>query len=410
MKKWKDIHPISWTIIIGTIFGRMATSMSIPFLAIYLTAVQGASASYAGLIIAASSSVGILASFYGGYISDKFGRKNMMLVSIFGWMLVFAGFAAASHLWVFFVVNALNGLCKSLFEPASKALLSDMTEEKTRLLVFNLRYAAINIGVVFGPVLGLYFGSSQSTTPFLVPAVIYGLYGIVLALQFKKHPSLSAPAQSRNMSVREAFMVTQKDYLFTIALVGITLCTFGYSQFSSTFPQYMAQNPLIGNGTKLYGLMLTLNAIVVLATQFPIVHFAKRFSPLCSLMLGNVMVSISMAIFTVSHGVPSILMIVITFTIGEVLLFSMMDLYVDQIAKTGLKGTYFGAIGFSQLGNVIGPWVGGICIDLFGAGRPIYIFSVLSGITLLGLPFLAFAYRQMKTETTKHRSRLEKPL
>lgn len=139
MKKWKDIHPISWTIIIGTIFGRMATSMSIPFLAIYLTAVQGASASYAGLVIAASSSVGILASFYGGYISDKFGRKNMMLVSIFGWMLVFAGFAAASHLWMFFVVNALNGLCKSLFEPASKALLSDMTEEKTRLLVFNLR-------------------------------------------------------------------------------------------------------------------------------------------------------------------------------------------------------------------------------------------------------------------------------
>lgn len=124
-----------------------------------------------------------------------------------------------------------------------------------------------------------------------------------------------------------------KDYLFTIALVGITLCTFGYSQFSSTFPQYMAQNPLIGNGTKLYGLMLTLNAIVVLATQFPIVHFAKRFSPLCSLMLGNVMVSISMAIFTVSHGVPSIVMIVITFTIGEVLLFSMMDLYVDQIAN-----------------------------------------------------------------------------
>ncbi|MCY7893816.1 MFS transporter [Bacillus vallismortis] len=410
MKKWKDIHPISWTIIIGTIFGRMATSMSIPFLAIYLTAVQGTSASYAGLVIAASSSVGILASFYGGYISDKFGRKNMMLVSIFGWMLVFAGFAAASHLWMFFVVNALNGLCKSLFEPASKALLSDMTEEKTRLLVFNLRYAAINIGVVFGPVLGLYFGSSQSTAPFLVPAVIYGLYGLILAVQFKKHPSSSASSQSRHMSVREAFMVTQKDHLFTIALVGIILCTFGYSQFSSTFPQYMAQNPLISNGTKLYGLMLTLNAIVVLATQFPIVHFAKRFSPLCSLMLGNVMVSISMAIFTISHGVSSLVMIVVTFTIGEVLLFSMMDLFVDQIAKPGLKGTYFGAIGFSQLGNVIGPWIGGLCIDLFGAGRPIFIFSVLSGITLLGLPFLAFAYRQMKTEITKHRSGLEKPL
>lgn len=47
--------------------------------------------------------------------------------------------------------------------------------------------------------------------------------------------------------------------------------------------------------------------------------------------------------------------IIITFTIGEVLLFSMMDLFADQIAKPELKGTYFGAIGFSQLGNVIGP-------------------------------------------------------
>ncbi|MGG1230406.1 MDR family MFS transporter [Bacillus halotolerans] len=409
MKTWKDIHPISWTIIIGTIFGRMATSMSIPFLAIYLTSVQGASASYAGLVIAASSSVGIIASFYGGYISDKFGRKNMMLVSIFGWMLVFAGFAAASHFWVFFVVNALNGLCKSLFEPASKALLSDMTEEKTRLLVFNLRYAAINIGVVFGPVLGLYFGSSQSTAPFLVPAVIYGMYGVILAIQFKKHPPATLE-QSRNLNVREAFMVTQKDRLFTVALIGITLCSFGYSQFSSTFPQYMAQNPFIENGTKLYGLMLTLNAIVVLATQFPIVHLGKRFSPLCSLMLGNIMISASMMILTMSHGVSSLVIIVIAFTIGEVLLFCMMDLFVDQIAKPGLKGTYFGAIGFSQFGNVIGPWAGGLCIDAFGAGHPSSIFSVLSGITLLGLPFLVFAYRRMKAGITEQQPGLGKPL
>lgn len=51
----------------------------------------------------------------------------------------------------------------------------------------------------------------------------------------------------------------------------------------------------------------------------------------------------------------TLVIIIITFTIGEVLLFSMMDLFADQIAKPELKGTYFGAIGFSQMGNVIGP-------------------------------------------------------
>jgi hypothetical protein len=50
----------------------------------------------------------------------------------------------------------------------------------------------------------------------------------------------------------------------------------------------------------------------------------------------------------------TLVIIIITFTIGEVLLFSMMDLFADRIAKPELKGTYLGAIGFSQLGNVMG--------------------------------------------------------
>lgn len=81
----------------------MATSMSIPFLAVYLTQVKGASASSAGLIIAVSSLIGIVASFYGGYVSDRIGRKKVMLLSIFGWTLVFVGFAFADAIWVFFL-------------------------------------------------------------------------------------------------------------------------------------------------------------------------------------------------------------------------------------------------------------------------------------------------------------------
>lgn len=114
--------------------------MSIPFLAVYLTQVSKISASSAGLIIAVSSLIGIVASFYGGYVSDRIGRKKVMLLSIFGWSFVFVGFAFADAIWVFFLMNALNGLCRALFEPTSKALLSDVTPSSIRLFVFNLRY------------------------------------------------------------------------------------------------------------------------------------------------------------------------------------------------------------------------------------------------------------------------------
>ena len=53
----------------------------------------------------------------------------------------------------------------------------------------------------------------------------------------------------------------------------------------------------------------------------------------------------------------------------------MMDLFVDNIAKPEVKGSYFGAMGFSQLGSVVGPFVGGLCIDLFGAAHPFLFFQ-----------------------------------
>ncbi|MDA1474959.1 MDR family MFS transporter [Bacillus changyiensis] len=407
---WKDIHPLSWTIIIGTVFGRMGTTMSIPFLAIYLTQVKGASAAFAGAVIATSSLIGLAASFYGGYLSDRFGRKAMMQLSIFVWVLVFVGFALADHVWTFFLMNALNGLCRALFEPTSRALLSDVSKPETRLFVYNLRYTAINLGVVFGPLLGLYLGSSKTTLPFLIAAITYLMYGIMLLIQFKKH-DIPKPDNNKCIQVQDAFKVTKSDRVFLITLIGTTLFVFGYSHFSSTLAQYMAASPFIEDGTKLFGIILTLNAVVVLTIQYPIVHIAKRFSPLLSLIIGDILISISLFSLSFFHHLLSIIIIVVLFTIGEVLLFSMMDVLVDQIARPELKGTYFGAIGFNQLGNVIGPWIGGMLLDAFGVDKPFITFSVLALITICGVPFLFTAFHKIRVaETAKVITHSEKTL
>lgn len=90
-----------------------------------------------------------------------------MITSVFCWALVFVSFMFADSVLAFFVINALNGLCQSIFEPASRALLSDISKEENRLKMFNLRYTAINIGVVFGPLLGLRLGAAKTALPFL---------------------------------------------------------------------------------------------------------------------------------------------------------------------------------------------------------------------------------------------------
>lgn len=106
----------------------------------------------------------------------------------------------------------------------------------------------INIGVIFYSLLGLYLGSSKTTFPFLVAALIYLLYGLTLAWQFQKHP-VAAPESTKQIGVKKALSIIQKDTVFSIILIGVTLCSFGYSHLSSTLPQYLSASPMIEDST-----------------------------------------------------------------------------------------------------------------------------------------------------------------
>lgn len=395
-KALKSIHPLAWTIIIGTMFGRVVTSMSIPFLAIYLTGSMGVSSVQTGFIIAASSLAGVSVSFYGGYISDRIGRKKVMLVSVFFWAAVFFGFAASSAVWMFFVFNVLNGLCRSVFEPASRALLSDTTPPEHKLLVFNLRYAAINIGVVFGPILGLRLGSAESTFPFLIAGIVYILYGLVLVVQFSVHRhTLPTISTAKPPKMREALNVAGRDRIFLPVLIGTTFCVLGYGHFSSTLAQYLTLNPNISNGTELFSYMLAMNAAVVLLVQYPVVKTFKRFRPVVPLICGNVLVAFSLLMFGMGHGLPLLLAGVFVFTVGEVLLFTMLDILIDRIAKPQWKGTYFGTIGFNNFGNVAAPIVGGLLLDRFALQSGFAVFAPLALLTACGIPFLLAAHKRL---------------
>ena len=114
-----SFHPVVWTLLLGTIFARGASFMAIPFLALYLASTEGIHPVLIGVTIGLAPLTGTIGGFIGGYFSDRFGRKKVMLGTIFVWALVYIGFSQASHIGVFMALNALNGLCRSFFEPSS---------------------------------------------------------------------------------------------------------------------------------------------------------------------------------------------------------------------------------------------------------------------------------------------------
>ncbi|PGS56169.1 MFS transporter [Bacillus sp. AFS041924] len=393
-KNLSAVHPVAWNIVIGTLFVRFASTVSMPFLAIYLTSVKQISPAMVGVMLTVSSFLGVFFSFIGGTLSDRIGRKTILLLSIFLWSITLVGFGLGNSFAWFFVLNSILNICSSFFEPSSRALLSDLTDEKSKLLVFNLRYAAINVGVAVGPLVGLYLGSSKSTLPFVLSGIVYFLYGLTLLFMLSKHKigeGKSAP--SNKVSMKASFSILRKDIIFALTILTICFYGLGYSQSFTTMSQYFANAPQFHDGVKLYAYLTTINAVTVVVLQFPIVSRMKNFSPTVSMMIGNIIVSLAVAGFGLFTNFYLLAIVMVILTVGEIFAFTFTDVFVDQLAPEELKGTYFGAMGFSKLGFVFGPALGGSLLAYFGYEKGGHAFVIISAIAFLSFPMMFFVNR-----------------
>ncbi|MHB8528649.1 MAG: TCR/Tet family MFS transporter [Caulobacteraceae bacterium] len=117
-----------------------------------------------------------------GMLSDRFGRRPVLLISLFGLFVDFLFMAFAPSLWWLFVGRILNGLTAASFSTAN-AYVADVTPPERRARNFGLIGSAFSFGFLIGPVLGGLFGQSDLRLPFKIAAgltAINWLYGLLV--------------------------------------------------------------------------------------------------------------------------------------------------------------------------------------------------------------------------------------
>jgi MFS family permease len=355
-------HPIVHSLLVGTILARAASSMSLPFLAIYLLKHTDMSVVMIGFVIGAGSLAGTAGGFVGGALSDQFGRRKILLGALFGWGFVFLGFAMAQSAILFFLLSLLNGLCRSFYEPVSQALMADLTEKEKRFQVFGLRYLAINIGVSVGPLLGALFAALDSTLPFIITGCIYLIYAGSLYMLLNKFGIKTIDGDNKaSATFLSAWNVVRNDVVLRYYLLGGIVTAIGYSQMTVTLSQYVGGK--FSDGVALFAVLMSVNAITVVALQIPFTKWASGYSPLTMLTVGVVFYALGNIGFGLSFSWTTFILSMIVFTFGEILTFPAGNLLTDRIAPDGLRGAYYGAQSFSNLGHFLGPWVGGILLS-----------------------------------------------
>ncbi|WP_442603208.1 MDR family MFS transporter [Paenibacillus sp. KN14-4R] len=398
--KLGGFHPVAWGLIIGTFLSRTGFFMTIPFLAIYLGKVKGIDPATVGAILAVSLFIGTLTSFIGGALSDLFGRYPVMIISMALWSLVLLGFAYAEETWMFFVLNALNGIFRSVFEPTARALLADVTTEERRADVFNARYFAINVGGTIGPLIGLKLGmgGSSSQLPFFVSASIFAFYTVVLigySLKYKEEKYEKSDSIRMNQMIRIVFT----DKVFLYFLLGNIFVAGAYSNLNGTLSQYIGHYSV-----DTFSFLYIINTITVLVLQYPIVKIMKRYSSLTALKLGCILFGIGLFGFGLTQNMIWLAVAMVLFTVGEILAFVIGDVLIGEIAPQHLRGTYYGAAGFMFIGQSACVWLGGYLLQVLGYNQGPLLFGILMVLSFVAYPFFSMGQRQWEKKQGNSKS------
>jgi MFS family permease len=361
--------PLVWVLLGGVFLTRTAFFMVWPFLIVILDRDFGLSPVEVGAILAASGVGGAVMGFYAGNLSDRFGRRNVMIAGSLGTIAAYVLLAMGDTVFAYTFGAFLVGFCRIIVEAPASALIADaITDLRLRELAFHARYFLLNVGAAIGPLLVFQAGLAAETHTFWITALAYALFILAILFAFHWAPPPRVPKpEHHDMRFAAAIHLVAADRPFLFLLLANFLSYAAYVQWESTLIQYLSRE---GGGSVL-GLITALivtNALTIVIFQFPLLRLLRRFDLYIRTFVG---LAFAFAGFIAYMLLPVRFFaawIAATFvlSLGEAILFPTLNLQTDRLAPAHLRGTYFGAASFSSLGFAAGPLAGGAALQYLG--------------------------------------------
>ncbi|NRF70081.1 MFS transporter [Aquincola sp. S2] len=377
-------------IMVTVLIDMISIGLIIPVLPHLVGTFTAAPAEQAFWFGAVTFSFGV-ANFFGapilGGLSDRFGRRPVLLIGIAGLALSFFVTAVATALWMLIVVRLFSGAMQANAAVAN-AYVADITAPEDRARRFGLLGAAFGVGFILGPVIGGLLGGIDVRWPFIaagVMAVLNWIYGFFVL------PESLPTTQRRNFEWRRANPVSALSGLVKLKGIGLLVVVIGLAslaQFTlhTTWVLYTSFKFGWGpaeNGWSLFavGLMTALVQGVLLK------HLLARFSPQRLAVMG--LVSSSLAYLGWGLATQGWMMYgVIFLNILGYAAASALQSVVSNAADARTQGQTMGSVAsLNSLMAVVAPVVGAALLGIV-SHRP-------AGDFLMGLPFYFCAALQL---------------
>ncbi len=377
--KRKNVAILSLTL--GVVM--LGFGMVMPIFPFYIES-MGASATELGLLVAISPFIQLVASPLWGSISDRRGRKPVLVVGLLGYGISMVLFGLSTRLWMLFVARGVGALLSAATMPTTMAYVSDSTSEQDRGGGMGALGAAMGLGMVLGPALGGLLGSESLSMPFFLTAAVC-LVTLVLVLLLLPE---SLPAEARRQTKSGFKPIAQIGELrrallgpLGVLLLMAFLVSFGLTNFQGIFGYYALKK--FGYGTEEVGWILTVMGIVSAATQGALTGpLTKRWGEATVIKVTLLASAVSFGLLLAANSLPTILLTTGLFTLPNALLRPAVISLTSKQADTQ-QGVAMGLNNsFNSLGRIAGPIWAGFAFDLN------YSYPYLSGALIMLVGFV----------------------
>ncbi|UOQ43515.1 MFS transporter [Halobacillus salinarum] len=383
-----------------------------PFMTIYFEKSFGKDS--AGGLLFLSQFFSVVASLFGGFCADRFGRKKMMVYAALGESLSFGLFAIVNSPWLSspmltFAAFSLLGVFGALYWPASHAMVADVVEEKHRSNVFAVFYTALNIAVVVGPIIGSYIFYT-----YRFEMLVTGMF-LTLMLSWVLSSQLNETLTRREKEFKKGswkqmiwkeisdYHLIVKDRNFMLFIIAGVLVAQTFMQLDILIAVYTSeviheQTVLsIGewswkvSGEKAFGIILAENGLLVALFTVSITKWMNRFREKKVFILSCCAYTVSIVLYGWSENLWLFIVAMGGFTLAELMVAGIQESFISKLAPADMRGRYFSAASLRfTLGRLLAP------LSLIISNYTSYqlTFLILGFLALVS----AFVYGRMTVE------------
>lgn len=393
----------SMTILFMTMFIVMVGfGIIMPILPFYAENL-GATATHLGLLFASYSIVQFFFAPIWGTMSDRVGRKPMILLGLVGFGVSFIFLGMANALWMLFAARIIGGVLSAATMPTVMAFIADTTDSQSRAQGLGLLGAAMGIGMIFGPVLGGFLGEYSASLPFYVAGGLAFAISIFALLMLPESLSLEARTRARAQREHTSLGESLRDILSALTgpigfvLIIAFFATFANANLQGTFALFSQAH--LGFGESEMGLVFgVMGGAMALGQGLLVGRMINRWGEERMIQVGLISSAIGYLLLLVTFNLVSIMVVMAVMGLGSAALNPAVNSLASKRSSPDEQGHAMGMVGsYNSLGRIFGPVVGGALFDLLGYQWPYLVGSVVFLLVYLG-SILLFARERAKLQ------------